>query len=277
VTDKSIRFYVAGIHSKQPWFVLNAAKDYSLFTSQDPAISHFYSFESGAMAADTLAIPDGCVDILFDCCDTNPSAKVCGTTMTAVKANLSHGHRYFGVRFVPGMIPEFLQASATELVGHEINLLEAAPQIAPVFEQIIGQQDFRQQVAAFNDFYHGRGLRMTSDLTRSAVSAICQHKGNIQIQELEELTGYTSRTLQRNFQSDMGMSPKTFSRIIRCQSAVYDINQSKDVAFSDLACDLGFSDQSHFLREFKKLVSATPLDYLQRVHQESYLSRIRYC
>ncbi|WP_236037331.1 helix-turn-helix domain-containing protein [Marinomonas vulgaris] len=50
----------------------------------------------------------------------------------------------------------------------------------------------------------------------------------------------------------------------------------KAVAFSDLACDLGFSDQSHFLREFKKLVSVTPLDYLHQVKQETYVSRLRY-
>jgi len=277
MTDKAIRFYVAGIHSKQPWFVLNAAKDFSLFASEDPAISHFYSFEAGKTAAETLAIPDGCVDILFDCDNTNPAAKVCGTTMSAVRANLSEGHRYFGVRFVPGMIPEFLDASAEELVEHEINLLDAAPQIEPVFEQIVTLPEFQQQIDVFSRFYRGKGPRRPSELTAAAVSAICEHKGNIQVKELEDLTGYTSRTLQRKFQGDMGMSPKTFSRIIRCQSAVYDINQSKERTFSDLACYLGFSDQSHFLREFKKLVSATPLDYQQRVHQDNYLSRIRYC
>jgi AraC-like DNA-binding protein len=48
------------------------------------------------------------------------------------------------------------------------------------------------------------------------------------------------------------------------------------VAFSDLASDLGFSDQSHFSREFKKQVNATPLDYLKRVKHGNYLERIRY-
>jgi len=39
---------------------------------------------------------------------------------------------------------------------------------------------------------------------------------------------------------------------------------------------LGFSDQAHFQREFKKLVNATPLDYLNRVKYETYLKRIQY-
>ncbi|MDO6749810.1 helix-turn-helix transcriptional regulator, partial [Gilvimarinus sp. 1_MG-2023] len=83
---------------------------------------------------------------------------------------------------------------------------------------------------------------------------------SIHINDLEALTGYTTRSLQRQFRADMGMSPKAFSQIIRCQSAVYDINHSDQVAFSDLASDLGFSDQSHFSREFKKQVNTTPLD-----------------
>jgi len=72
------------------------------------------------------------------------------------------------------------------------------------------------------------------------------------------------------------MSPKTYSRIIRCQSAVYQINHGEKVTFSDLAYDLGFTDQPHFLREFKRLVKATPLNYQHRVKDASYLNKIQY-
>ncbi|MOA46479.1 transcriptional activator FtrA [compost metagenome] len=105
--------------------------------------------------------------------------------------------------------------------------------------------------------------------------AIRESKGDIRLTQLEELTGYSCRTLQRQFQTDMGMSPKAFSRIVRCQSAIHEINRQERVIFSELACDLGFSDQPHFLREFKKLVSTTPLNYQRRVQQSAYLTRIR--
>lgn len=72
------------------------------------------------------------------------------------------------------------------------------------------------------------------------------------------------------------MSPKAFGRIMRCQAALHSLHQQGQVSFSDLALDLGFSDQSHFLREFKKLVSTTPLDYQRRTLFEAYRERIRY-
>lgn len=263
-------------YSEQPWFVLSAARHYDLHMSQDPAISHFYSFEANQSEGLTFAIPDGCVDILFDCDDARPDAQVCGSPLEARHAVLKHKHSYFGVRFAMGVVPDFLDVSAEELVNHEYGLLETVPGFEPFFEQIVGDSTFSSQVELFNRFYSGKMPRKTSDTTLKAVHAICQQKGDIRIKELENLTGYSSRTLQRQFQADMGMSPKAFSRIVRCQSAVHEINHQSSIVFSELASDLGFSDQPHFLREFKKLVSTTPMNYQRRVQQNDYLHRIRY-
>jgi len=105
------------------------------------------------------------------------------------------------------------------------------------------------------------------------INKICQEKGNVRVKDLEALTGFTTRTLQRAFLGDVGMSPKVFSRIVRCQSAAYRIKHDK-IGLSALAFELGFSDQSHFLREFKQLVSATPLEYQKFVREESYFNKI---
>ncbi|WP_411020101.1 helix-turn-helix domain-containing protein, partial [Salmonella sp. ZJJH21_0028] len=91
-----------------------------------------------------------------------------------------------------------------------------------------------------------KSARRPAPLTTQIVAKICQHKGNIQIQDLERYSGFSARTLQRQFRSDLGLTPKGFSRAIRCQSAIYDIHHRENIIFSDLACDLGFSDQSHF-------------------------------
>ncbi|SJN59742.1 transcriptional activator FtrA [Vibrio ruber DSM 16370] len=281
MSTASIVSRVAAIHAKQPWFVLSAAQDFSLCSSEIPEVSHFYSFEADQSAALTLAIPDGCIDILFDCDANAPAAYVCGTTLEATRANFVHQHRYFGVRFLPGVIPDFLDASAREMVNHLLYLPDVVPTCHALFEQVVSTSTFVRQVSLTQQFLKDKFLnsqrkRRFSPLTVQAIQHIFDHKGNIQIKQLEAMTGYTSRTLQRQFLSDLGLSPKAFSRIIRCQSAVYHINHHRQVVFSDLAYGLGFSDQAHFLREFKRLVSATPLDYQKRVKHETYLSRIRY-
>ena len=276
MSTSSIVNKLAGIRSKQPWLVMNAANKFSLSGSDNRAISHFYSFESKNTKEQTFAIPDGCVDILFDCDDSHPSAEVFGTPMEAITIELKKNHQYFGVRFIPGVMPDFLNVSASDLVGNHYNFLDLVSKEKHIVENIVSTSSFTEQVALFGKFFNGETIRKSSDLTSQILQSICKSHGTIRINELEDQTGYTSRTIQRKFLADMGMSPKAYCRIIRCQSAVYDLNNSEKIDFSDLACDLGFSDQSHFLRDFKKQVSTTPLDYLKRVKDENYLRSIRY-
>ncbi|RYC48008.1 helix-turn-helix domain-containing protein [Pectobacterium zantedeschiae] len=261
---------------EQPWFVLNSAQHYSVIASENPAISHFYSFDVARTAGMTLAVPDGCVDILFDCDPLNPKGLVCGTTLEARVADMLHNHHYFGVRFAPGVIPDFLDVMAEEVANHEFSFLEVVPDARLAFEKIVQERDFSQQISLFNACFTPKLVRKSSSITTSIVRAMVQQKGNIRIDQLETLTGYTCRTIQRQFRQDTGLSPKAFSRILRCQSALNSIHSQEDISFSNLAVDLGFSDQSHFLREFKKFVSTTPCDYQRHIADDALLHRLRY-
>ncbi|MBD0787354.1 AraC family transcriptional regulator [Vibrio sp. Y2-5] len=268
-------YQVANIHSKQPWFVLSAEKYATNLTTENPVISHFYSFEVGKSQTPTTAIPDGCVDLLFDCDSDSPVGLVCGTTLEATEVAFNQNHRYFGMRFVPGFIPDFIEISAPELTNKQCNIVDVVMNSQDLVEQIVSASSFQEQVQIAKQFMQGKQGRKPTNLTHQVAAKICHEKGNIQVQDLEAFTGYCSRTLQRQFRADLGLTPKAFCRAIRCQSAIYDINHLDKIAFSDLAFNLGFSDQSHFLREFKKLVSATPLEYQNRVKQKTYLDRIQ--
>ncbi|WP_064617311.1 AraC family transcriptional regulator [Pseudomonas sp. GR 6-02] len=260
--------------NEQPWFVLNSSR-YSVMPSEHPAISHFYAFDV-AQSANLLAVPDGCVDIVFDCDATRPSARICGTPLAAQAVELHQNHHYFGVRFSPGVIPGFINVLAEELTERELDLLEVSGFAQRIFENIVQAPLLGDQMRLFNDYLAPRLMGRTSALTAMVIQQALRHRGDIRIQQLEELSGYTSRTLHRQFSQDTGISPKTFCRIIRCQAALDTLNTQHDVSFSELALDLGFSDQSHFLRDFKKLVSTTPCDYQRKMVQNAYSDRINY-
>ncbi len=270
----SMMFNITGIHSKQPWFVLSSERFLTRLSINNPDISHFYSFKAGDSESPTTAIPDGCIDIVFDCDADTSGAFVYGTRIEASSVVFERNHRYFGVRFNPGIKPDYLLVSAGELTNKEYCLQDVMPHSNQLIDYVLEAKDFSKQVDAVSQLLTMKSPQNSTDVTRQIVAKICQQKGNIQVQELERISGYTSRTLQRMFKNDIGLSPKGFSRAIRCQSAVYDINHSNNLTFSGLATDLGFSDQPHFLREFKKLVNVTPLEYQNKVKQKTYLERI---
>ena len=267
---------VTDIHGIQPWFVMTANDFLMHVAHENPMLSHFYSFKGGQANQVTFAIPDGCVDVIFDCDSLQPNALVIGTTLEASEADFLHHHRYFGIRFIPGVVPEFFGLTAAELIDKKYNLLDLLPHAKDTFEQVVSSNNFLQQIDLMNTFLKKFRVQKTSRLSMQVLAKIFQHNGNVRIKDLEAYTGYSIRTLQRQFRQDTGLTPKSFSRVVRCQSAVYEINHREELAFSGLAFELGFSDQPHFLREFKKLVSTTPLKYQQSLKQSNYANRIKY-
>lgn len=261
-------------HPEQPWFVLNTSHYFWQTQATLPDISHFYSFKTSKEAKLTMAVPDGCVDILFDCHPQFPTARICGTTLEARDAYLSEERLYFGVRFNAGKIPDFLDACADEIPNNEFNFLDAAPQGKTLFSRIVEAKDFTSKIILFQQYYSRYLTRKNSAVTQSVIQSIHTAAGNIRIDQLAILTGYSCRTIQRQFKQEIGLSPKTFSRIVRCQSALNRIHEGGISSCGDISYDLGFSDQSHFLREFKRFTSTTPTHYLTQITEQHYGRRL---
>src|SRR5262249_56892540 len=60
------------------------------------------------------------------------------------------------------------------------------------------------------------------------------------------------------------MTPKLFSRIQRFQQTRTFIQQNLSINWATLAVDLGYFDQSHFIREFVEFSGLSPTDYINR-------------
>lgn len=70
----------------------------------------------------------------------------------------------------------------------------------------------------------------------------------------------STRQFQRNFKDATGMSPKTFSRIVRFQTALAQY-QTKDKTLTQIAYECGYYDQSHFIQDFKEFSGHNPKAY----------------
>lgn len=262
---------------EQPWFVFNAAQEYSVHLSADPSISHFYSFQVDDREQVTLAIPDGCVDIIIDCDSDPPHARVCGSPLEFRSFNLTHRHRYFGVRFASGHVPRFAKLSPSELKGQEFDLADTINGAEELLEKIHLNQNFKERCQHFETYLNAKLPRRPAEITQKLLSVIKKCRGSLSMMKvLEDELSCTQRTIQRQFKKDTGMSPKEFGRILRYQSALVFLQTKTGSSFLDLALELGFSDQSHFQREFKTFVSTTPLDYIRRLKHEGYEGRINF-
>jgi len=71
--------------------------------------------------------------------------------------------------------------------------------------------------------------------------------------------GISERQFERKFLQSIGFTPSYYKRVVRFEKALYRIQHGDYQSLSNLAYESGYSDQSHFNREFKQFSGSTPL------------------
>ena len=67
-----------------------------------------------------------------------------------------------------------------------------------------------------------------------------------------------ARALQRAFRTHVGVSPKWVMQRYRLHEAAERLREEKPPSLAALAAALGYADQAHFARDFKRAVGQTP-------------------
>ena len=68
--------------------------------------------------------------------------------------------------------------------------------------------------------------------------------------------------LDRLFAGQVGLSPRRLARILRMRRLLEDIDVYGLVGWADKAADLGWFDQGHLIRDFKRHTGVTPSQYV---------------
>jgi len=76
--------------------------------------------------------------------------------------------------------------------------------------------------------------------------------------------GFLPKTFVRRFRKHVGLSPKRFARVRRLQRVLESIQNPGPVDWCDIAARHGYSDQSHFIHDFRDLTGLTPAAYRPR-------------
>jgi AraC-like DNA-binding protein len=82
------------------------------------------------------------------------------------------------------------------------------------------------------------------------------------IADVARLVGLSHGHLDREFTRIVGLSPRRLARLLRVQRLLEGIDAHGDVAWANLAADLGWSDQSHLIRDVKRHTGVSPSRYV---------------
>ncbi|HEX4808926.1 MAG TPA: AraC family transcriptional regulator [Bryobacteraceae bacterium] len=81
------------------------------------------------------------------------------------------------------------------------------------------------------------------------------------VAEARSRVGLLPKTFVRRFREQVGLAPKRFSRVRRLQSIVGAVRRPADVDWCMVAAEHGYTDQAHFIHDFRDLTGITPTAY----------------
>ena len=246
----------------QPGFEIN--KDYYIRVEKDlinKNIMIFYQFKMDSSSANNsiLVVPDGCVDIIFSYNPRNIFANCCGTVLQSKKIIFKSDYEYFGVRYLAEQ-GIFLMK---DLIESEIPLLDLITGDRYIVEKIANARSFAERVDLFNIFMAASTseFALVPKLVKYSIERIYQAKGNINMDQLAMESGYSVRYLRKKFEDIIGMPPKFFSEIVRFQNSLSMIIKKDEYSLWDVISETGYYDQAHFINQFKKFSTLTPVKF----------------
>jgi AraC-like DNA-binding protein len=172
-----------------------------------------------------------------------------------------------GAHFKPGGAFPFLGLPADELADTHVDLETLWGASAGRLRERVCEA--RTSAERFEILQQSLLGRLRNEVDRHyAVPAALDMFGKNQtgpvVREAAKYVGLSERRFIQVFKTEVGITPKLFSRIQRFQQARTFIQQNPSPDWADLALDLGYFDQSHLIREFVEFSGMTPTSYLNR-------------
>lgn len=211
-------------------------------------------------------VSDGCIDIFFEL--DNPKANfVMGFCKKYTEFSLANEFNYVGIRFLPSMFPQLFNINASDLSNKFESLGNVVPQIAMFIEERFHGELTEKEIQFKLDNYF---CKMISKLDfkldhrlYDALEIILLNYGVLNIEKDLDI-GISPRQLQRLFKYYIGDTAKTFSKVVQFQNILKAKPSSQSLKKNKLFYDVGYYDQSHFIKDFKNFYGVTPSKAFKR-------------
>ena len=193
------------------------------------------------------AIPDACINILFN----QNSADIAGITglkTTYAELNLGKSFNYAGIQFFPGVWQGNRNETKDGFVGSkylgELPLIDVNGKTAAL--------SFADKLSVFSGLVSTL-VEQKIVVQNKIVEKILLNLDRVHsVTDMADVVHLSPRQLQRTLKESTGFSPHDFLKVMRLQQSLKEHN-----------VDL-YSDQSHFIRSFKKITGYSPTSYFRK-------------
>ena len=98
--------------------------------------------------------------------------------------------------------------------------------------------------------------------------SLLQEQPASKLKEVLDTYDGTQKHLISQFRKFVGLTPKQYQRVMRFNDVFAQMQKDQFLSWADIAQLCGYSDQSHFIREFKNFSGFSPKKFLQQDFDE---------
>jgi AraC-like DNA-binding protein len=234
-------------------------------------VQHFWSVRWDLRGAKPFApetLPHPNVHLVFGA----EGARIAGVHTGRFTTKLEDRGWVFGVKFRPGAFRPYLGRSVASLRDRSVPIDEVfGTEGAALAREMSDLSVDAGKAAAVEQFLNDRSTTSDPNVERvsNIVDEIAENRDIISVDQVVEQWRVGKRTLQQLFNSYVGVGPKWVINRYRLHEAVERLQECADISFTELAIDLKYFDQAHFIRDFRKFVGCPPAAYTRRNRADS--------
>lgn len=229
-----------------------------------PFIEHFWVVRWDVrepLAAETVPHPS--VHLVLE---TSGRAEVIGVMNRKFTRLIEGRGRVFGTKFRPGAFRAFVSRPVSDFTNLRPSVTEVfGARARGLGRRVLESDDDLCGIAVLEPFLRSLRPRMdeSTDLAGRVAARIAEDRSVLRVEQIVAEFGVPLRRLQRLFKEYVGVSPKWTIQRYRLLEAAERMAAGTEIAWADLALELGYSDQAHFIRDFKRFVGKTPAHYVR--------------
>jgi AraC-like DNA-binding protein len=242
----------------------------------EPFIEHFWSVQwdlRGLPPERAETLPHPSVHLIFER-GARVESRIAGVARGKFSRLLEGEGAVFAAKFKPAGFYPFAGVPISTLTDTTINLRDLFGADGDALEQAVLAADTDDsRITLVEDFLRRRRPSPEpeqDDLVArlsAIVYAVAADRGILKVDDLVDRYGFNKRTLQRLFARYVGVSPKWVIQRYRLHEAAEQLAGGPSISQSALALGLGYSDQAHFVRDFKTVVGTSPAAYAREARR----------
>ena len=237
----------------------------------DPYVEHYWVVEwdlRGQAPEWAETLPHPSVHMVFE---QGGRSRIRGAARAKFSRLLEEKGGVFAAKFTPGGFYPFVgvpvsRFSDTTAFLHDVFGAEGDD----LDRAVLAESEDISRIKVVEDFLRARRPEPDENVLQvtEIVYAVAKDRGILQVEDLVDRYGLNKRTLQRLFSKYVGVSPKWIIQRYRLHEAAEQLANGATVSQATIAMNLGYSDQAHFVRDFKSIVGVSPAAYARAASQD---------